>query len=443
MNVSMQLWQPTNGELVPSDANTPKVITRYAARLSKKSQRQIVSAFDAENYEMALNFLWLRTIASLKQELATVGLKLLGEMLDRTEVSEQDDVQDLLTARDAIRLAEELGVINGTEALRLRQTHEMIMHFNQLEMEENGGEEKIDQLEAISSLKACVKSVLAKPKIEVAEKFVEFRNALESESFSSDKNKINNLISSPYFFWKLTINILLNLAKNSAGAQLEHSLANANVILPKLWPKLRDPEKWQIGRTYAEVYLDGKTISAGGLKRALMEVQGFDFVPESLRSDTFAKAAEAILRAHDGMNNFYNEASPTRSFGQLGTSIPIPALPVCITALLSVVLGNEYGNSWEASPIASRILKKIGEHRWQYYLGQVLPSDTRILGKLTSRSDRSRRRWVEVVQQNGLADIKLKERIISGLVKSAMEGRNSDVRNQAVKLLSRHYGKEI
>ncbi len=442
MNVPMQLWRPAHNELVPSDANTPKVITRYAARLSRKSQRRIVSAFDAERYEMALNFLWLRTVASLKQELATVGLQLLGEMLDRREVSEQDDVEDLLTARDTIRLAEELGVINGTEAMRLRHTHEMIAHFNQLEMEENDGEEEVDGLKAIGALKVCVKSVLAKPKIEVAEKFVEFRNALESESFSSDKNKIDSLIASSYFFWKLTIKILMNSAKNSAGARLERSLANANLILPILWPKLKDPEKWQVGRTYAEVYLDGKTISAGGLKRALMKAQGFDFVPENLRSDTFAKAADAILRAHDGMNNFYNETSPTRSFGRLGTSIPIPALPVCITALLSVVLGNEYGIAWEASPIASRILEKIGEHRWQYYLDQVLPADTRVLGKLTSRSDQSRSRWTEVVQRNELADIKLKERIISRLVKSAMEGRNSDVKNQTAKLLARHYGED-
>ena len=126
MNVSIQLWQPADRELVPSGVNTPDVITEYAARLSRKSKRQIVSAFDSQNYEMALNFLWLHTVASLKKELATVGLQLLGEMLGKTEVSEQDDVEDLLTTRDTIRLAEELGVVNRTEALRLRHTHEMI-----------------------------------------------------------------------------------------------------------------------------------------------------------------------------------------------------------------------------------------------------------------------------------------------------------------------------
>ena len=439
MNVSMQLWQPADRELVPSGVNTPDVITEYAARLSRKSKRQIVSAFDAQNYEMALNFLWLHTVASLKKELGTVGLQLLGEMLGKTEVSEQDDVEDLLTTRDTIRLAEELGVVNRTEALRLRHTHEMITHFNQLELEEDSSEE-IDQLEAINSLEVCVKSVLAKPKIEVAEKFVEFRNALESESFASDEDRINNLISSPYFFWKLTINILMNATKNSSGAQLEHTLANVNVILPLLWPKLRKPEKWQIGRAYAEVYLDGKTISASGLKRALMKVQGFDFVPENLRSNAFVKAAEAVLRAHDGMNNFYNEPSPTRSLSHLGTSIPIPALPACMTALLSVALGNEYGFSWEASPIALKILKKISERRWQYYLDQILPADWRILGKLAAQNDQSRNRWTEVVQQNELVNIKLEECMISKLVKSAMAKKDSDVRKQAVQLLSRYYG---
>ena len=368
MNTAMTLWRPDGRNLVPRHARTPKTIARHAAQLSKRERRQIVAAFDAEHYEMGLNFLWLRTITALKRELATVGLGLLGEMLGRVGVSEDDDVEDLLTARDAIRLAEELGVVTSTEALRLRHTHEIVTHFNQLAIEDGDGEEMEDS-EAITSLKACVNAVLAKPKVEVARKFVEFREALESESFASDEDRIDQLLSSPYFFLKLTIGILMNSAKNSTGAKLEHCLANTNVVIPRLWSKLQEAEKWQVGRTYAEVYSEGKKTSASGLKQALMKVQGFDFVPENLRSDTFVKAAEAILRAHDGMNNFHNEPSPTRNLAQLGTSIPIPALPVCMSALLSVVLGNEYGVSWAALPIASNILLGLGRGQMEILPG--------------------------------------------------------------------------
>ena len=438
MNNTITLWQPDSRGLLPSTARTPKAITKYAKQLSDRDKHQIVSAFKAEHYEMSLNFLWLRTITALKRELATVGLGLLGEMLGRVGVNEDDDVEDLLTIRDTIRLAGELGIVTVTEALRLRHTHEIITHFNQLAVDE-GDSEEIDRSEAIASLRVCVKAVLAKPRVEVAKKFVEFREALESESFVSDEDKIITLTSSPYFFWKLTVDILMNSARNSTGAKLEHCLANINVLIPKLWTNLRETEKWHIGRTYAALYSEGKKTSMSGLKQALMKVQGFDFVPENLRSDTFVKAAEAILRAHDGMNNYYNEPSPTRSLAQLGTSIPIPALHVCMTALLSVVLGNQYGVSWSAESIAINVLDKIGRDRWRYYLDQVLPSDSRILGKLAH--DRSYKEWVKVVERYNLSDLQLKEREVSKLIYMTVSKKDADAQKSARKLISHYYGK--
>lgn len=440
MNNPMTLWQPDRRELFPKGAKKPKAIAKYAAQLSERDQRQIVSAFKAEHYEMGLNFLWLRTITALKRELATVGLGLLGEMLGRVDVNEEDDVEDLLSSRETIRLAEELGAVTRTEAMRLRQTHELVTHFNQLAVDEEDIEE-IDESEALASLKACVSAVLAKPRVEVATKFVEFRESLETESFVSDKEKLTLLMSSPYFFWKLTIDILMNSAKNSSGVKLEHCLANINFILPNLWPNLKEVERWRVGRTYAEVYSEGNTTSTSGLKQALMKVQGFDFVPESLRSDTFIKTAEAILRAHDGMNNFYYEGAPTRSFAKLGTSIPVPALPACLTALLTVYLGNQYGYSFDAAPVTEKILSTLSEDRWRYYLNQVLPSDTRILDKLAFHI-RPRSRWIQLVDCYSLSDLQVKDRWVSKLVNASEKQDDKNVGRAAMKLLSQYYGKK-
>ena len=438
MKTEMTLWRPEGSDLVPASARTPKAIAEHAAQLSKKDRKQIVAAFEDEHYEMGLNFLWLRTITALKAELATVGLELLGEMLGKVGIDEDNSVEDLLTARDTVRLAEELGVITKTEAMRLRHTHEIVSHFNRLAIGDSDGEE-MDEFEAVASFKACVAAVLVKPKVEVAKKFVEFREALESESLAFNEERVEQLLSSPYFFLKLTIGILMNSAKNSTGAKLEHCLANTNVLVPKLWPRLQEAEKWQVGRTYAEVYSEGRRTSASGLKQALMKVRGFDFVPENLRSDTFVKAAEAVLRAHDEMNNFYNERSPTRSLAQLGTSIPIPALPACMRALLSVFLGNEYGFSWTASPIAARILRELSRDRWRYYLNEVLPTDPDILYKLASE-DRPRDRWMQAVEEYDLNDLDINDQV-SALVQAAPAGKVADVRKTAEKLLRQYYGK--
>jgi hypothetical protein len=410
----------------------------YAAQLTPRDQRQIVSAFDAGHFEMGVNYLWGKALNALKKELATVGVGLLGEMLGRADVAEDDEVDDVLTARDAIRLAEELGIVSSTDAMRLRHTHELVTHFSQLEYNAATLEE-IDEAEAISSLKACIKSVLGRPKVEVAKKFVDFRVALEGEAITNDSQYVELLKGSPYFFKKLTVSVLMNSAKKSVGAGLEHTLANTNVLIPTIWSELRDTERWQIGHAYAEAFADGKSTVVAGLKSALLKVRGFDYVPENLRSDTFVKAAEAILRAHDGMNNFYNEAAPVSNLAKLGTTIPTPALPACITALLSVSMGNYYGVAWSAEPEAVRLLSKITLDRWGFYLNNALPGDARVLGKLAD--DKPRTNWIRLASKFKFGDVQLKHKTVSHLIKATVDGDGDKVRRFSVKLLEEYYGR--
>jgi hypothetical protein len=432
------LWQPENGELLPATAKTPAEISEYAAQLSPRDKKQIVAAFDSGHFEMGVNYLWGRTLNALKKELSTVGVGLLGEMLGRPDVDEDDEVDDILTARDAIRLAEELGIVSATDAMRLRHTHELVTHFSQMDINESSLEE-IDESEALSSLKACIKSVLGRPKVEVAKKFVDFREALEGDAINEGDQRVEMLRGSPYFFKKLTVSVLMNAAKKNVGANLEHTLANINVLIPSIWPDLRDTEKWQVGHAYAEAFADGKTTAVGGLKSALLKVRGFDFVPENLRSDTFVKAAEAILRAHDGMNNFYNEAAPVINLSKLGTTIPTRALPACITALLSIVLGNFYGVAWGAEAEASKLLGRLSIDRWSFYLNNAFPSDTRILSKLSE--DKPRSNWMKLAARYKFAEIQIKNKTTGLLIKGTIEGDEGKVTRHARKLLEEYYGK--
>lgn len=435
---TLAIWQPTSTELIPASAKTPAEVANCAAQLGAKDKQQIVTAFQAGHYEIALNHLWGKTINALKKELSTVGVGLLAEMLGRTGVDEDDDVDDILTSKDAIRLAEELGIVNSTDALRLRHTYELITHFSQLELEQSDTED-IDSAEAMAALKACIRGVLGRPKIEVAKKFVEFRNALEGETLAESDPRVEMLKSSPYFFYKLTVSVLLNAARKNVGAPLEHTLANINVLIPTMWAVLRDAERWQVGHCYAEAYSDGKTTVVGGLKSALLKVRGFDYVPENLRSDTFVKAAEAILRAHEGLNNFYNEPAPVKHLHRLGTTIPTPAVPACMTALLSVALGNKYGVSWSAQSEANEILKRITPDRWQYYLNNVVPGDIRVLRKLLD--DNPRTQWITLLSNLAVVDIDIKAKEVSQLLAHTKAKDEKKIERAAQRLIDEYYGK--
>jgi hypothetical protein len=65
-----------------------------------------------------------------------------------------------------------------------------------------------------------------------------------------------------------------------------------------------------------EMLGSGRLVAAAGLRRALMRVNGFDFVPETLRSETFRAAARAVLGAHLAWDNFYNEPKPMEALAR-------------------------------------------------------------------------------------------------------------------------------
>jgi hypothetical protein len=376
-------------------------------------------------------------MASLKRELGSLGITFLAELLRRSDIDEDDNVLDAITEREAIKLAEELGIVSRTEAIRLRHSQELVSHFAQRDPVE--GEDAMEVTEAVNVLLCCVKSVLAKPSIQVAKRFADFRRELESETFQNDDPRCDTLVGYPYFFRRLAIAVLLSGIRSHTGARLEHCLANLNLLLPLLWPTTREPERWQVGTTYAQVYTDGLQTQMSGLKQALLKVRGFDYVPENLRSQTFLKAADAIIRAHEGMNNFYNEEAPTMNLEKLGTVIPAPALGPCITALLCVRLGNSYGTAWAAWPIADKLLKKQASDRWTYYLEKILPGETRILEKLLDMKPQSQ--WVTLAKDVFSDDMTVSDKTVTDLVAASLAKDTKRMSGAVQKLIAAYYGK--
>ena len=431
------LWEEQPASLVPANLSQPIEITEFAKQLSTREKTQIVTAYKNGSYEMATSFVWGRAMASLKRELGALGVTFLAELLGRTDIDEDANILDAITEKEAIKLAEELGIISQTEGIRLRHSQELVAHFSQRDPRE--GEDPMEAMEAGNILLNCVRSVLAKPSIQVAKRFADFRKDLEAETFSADDPRCDTLAGSPYFFRRLAIAVLLAGIRDHTGAKLEHCLSNLNLLLPLLWAKLRESERWQVGTTYAQVYADGLQTQTTGLKHALLKVRGFDYVPENLRSQTFLKAADAIIRAHEGMNNFYNEEAPTVGLEKLGTVIPAPAIGACITALLCVRLGNSYGTCWAAVPTAEGILKKQASDRWAYYIDKILPGETRILEKLLDSKPSAN--WLKFASDVLTDDMAIKDKVARDLVDATLAKDPKRLESATRRLLAAYYGK--
>jgi hypothetical protein len=232
--------------------------------------------------------------------------------------------------------------------------------------------------------------------------------------------------------------MLLSSIKNAKGAKFEHVSRNALLLFESLWSRLKDPERWQLGQSYASEFNEGNKDSVKALHAILVRVRGFDYVPENLRSATFIRVAASVVAAHQGMNNFYNEPAPMRELASLGSSIPSPALAQCITAALCVKIGNRYGQSHAALPYADSVLSSISKERWVFYLNGRLAQDLVILQELQSQSPISN--WIAVIKQLGLTAENLVDPLVRALIVASNAGNVAQVRSIATRLLSAALG---
>ena len=397
---------------IPLEA-TPTEIAKCARQLSPRDVRSIQVAFESQSYEMASVFIWTRAASSLKRQIAGLGMGFVGEMLRRPDVDESSDPATAIGDYEAISLAEDLGMVNRTQAIRLNHALSLVNHFSDPEA---AADEEMNPEEAVSILRSCVTSVLGSEHIKPPIQFAELRVALEEVSLQLSSPQVQSVLASPYFFQRTTLSVLLSLLKTGASAQLEHAIGNTNVLIPAMWGNLRKPERWQVGQAYAELASAGNRPAAAGLKKALTSVRGFDFVPESLRSNTFSQTAHKVLEAHFAINNFYNETAPLRELASLGSTIPRPAFPACMTAVLAVYIGNMYGHTFKAGPVAMEILSQLRTEQWEYYLNECLPSDKVVLQKLADSKPRSR--WIELRTIANLASMNVLDpdvnKIVSG-----------------------------
>lgn len=432
MNNSVIVWKEPTGSVVPRAAETAVAITSVAKNLSSRDQKQIVTAFQSEAFEMMAGFVLNKALSQLKRALASLGMAFVGEMLGRADLDEDSVPTVSISNYEAITLARELGLINSTDATRLTHHLELLAHFDSLNIEDSEVEEMTKE-EALSFLRTCVNSVLGREGNIAPAEFMAFRAELEGRTFKITDVEAETLQAAPYFFKKTTLSILLSGIKTKSGAQYEHTLGNIVVLVPFLWSALRDAERWAIGQSYAEEVNAGHAPAVSALKKALTSVQGFDYVPESLRSKTFAAAASNVISTHTEMNNFYNEPAAISALAKLGTTIPWPAFPISMSAILAVRLGNNYGVSNGAQSDAIGLLERLTVNQWEYYLNECLPGDELILQKLAWYG-KPQSNWSDLVDKFKLDDKDIKYKRVSKLL-DASRSRDGGAIKAAAEIL--------
>ena len=368
---------PTFPAIVLDDSDPGRSLAQVQG-LNRKDVQAIGTALTAGLTKMAVEYVWSRSIARLTQQLSSFGAKFIGEMLDRPDIPASGPIDQFINNHDVIFLATELGLLDRTGAMRLKQSLELISHFSSIDTDDEASKS-----EYTSIIENCLRYCLNSTKTaDGLLDFKSFRDQLGRQSFADESPEMQCIKESPYFYKRTTIRTLLSLLKSSEGASRQHVIYNLSIVLPMVWNDIAEDDRYSVGRSYAEAVNSSDTDAVKALKRPLSAVKGFDYVPENVRSNTFRAVAKSVKEAHSGFNNFHNEPAPTVELAKLGTVIPKPALSEVMSAYLVVAIGNRYGVSRIAEPVALGELKKIPIENWQYYIFTVLPKDRDVLWEL-------------------------------------------------------------
>ena len=351
--------------------------------LTERQMEQVADAYKAGAYDMAAEYVWKKTITRLKEAILSLGMDFISEILQE-DSNTNIDVFSALNDYKSINLAEHLGMINHAGAIELRQCFELLQYYFSSEAEKEC--EYLDNLKVLNIIKVCVVHILSKPNIDVSIEFGNLRKHLLTQDIKEGDIQINQLKGASLFFIRTVCTVLMSALRNSQHINFEHAVNNFKVVLPLLWDKLPDEDRQKIGFLYRDVVADGNNKAAMSIKYALSKKGGFDYVPENLRSQSFITAAKALIDVHYEFDNFYKEPRYVKELASLGTFIPDPAINQCMKAYILVCIGNYYGTSRLAVPIALKELEAITEEKWRAFFDKFLPYDSELISALASIS---------------------------------------------------------
>lgn len=414
----LKLYEENAGLAIPQNVDTIDGMLRYNVSLTRDEVEQIIGSYNNGYYMMTATFIWNKTIVKLRNNLLDFGENFICEMLDRQNTVSVNSISQ----NEIITLSSDLGFISKIAKIEFLHYCELIQHY----MSE-GCSDIFHKTTLNDLLRTCIENVLGQETIEFIN-FSDYRKKLKTEYIKKGDSLYTQIVNSQYIYKKTTYKTLLNLSSmvNESVSERDIALNNLMQILEGIWDSITSEDKWKIGRTYANSILSGDKKMVDALKIVLLKVKGFDFVPESLRSESYISAANNLIDAHNGINNFYNEPEKAKVLLQMGNSIPSPAFGICIVAILACKLGNSFGVSWDAQDYLDAMLNNVSDLRWEYFLNKILPNSTTILFKLSNSIDIVKR-WVEIARKYNFFEIdKINDLEVKDLLKYT---KNDDVIN--------------
>ena len=383
-------------------------------QLSEREQNAIVLNFKSGMHQMAAELTWIRTMSVLRKRLSFLGEEFIGDMLGYDKPVYSDN----LTEIEAISLNYDVGFLRRDAKMELMHNSEQIKEYvsRQYQLIDDISMSKTNAMALIHN---CIEFVLSDVRELSGLEFISTRERLKSELLSKDSDIIVEIQNGEYFGKRTILRSLINMARTENEKEKPFVYHNMNIIIPIIWKDLSESDKYSFGTTYAEISSSEKKDYVNVIKKILYNVQGYDYVPENLKSNSFIATAKNLINIHNGYNNFYNEPLAAKLLSSMGTIIPDPAIYECINAVLICITGNKYGVSDGAQIYLKKILDNMTALKWLLYF-KDLPKNSDMMYQLGYVDDNVVSRWCDVVTNYQLNKLVINDSWTNQLVMASL-----------------------
>lgn len=330
-----------------------------ATYISKFVAACAVGLFDA-----ALNFLWNETIRNLREKVARFDLEYFYDSIitDSDRRSKFKDASDLENLDDwvLIRGCLTTGIITDIGYKHLDYIRDMRNYASAAHPNQN----QLTGLQVVSWLQTCIREVLAKepegPVIEVRR----LLRSLRQETLSEDS--VGPIATAVEL---LPDDLSRSLLRAIFGMYTDPDLGadtrnNIRLVAKVVWDACSGEARHEAGLKFASLTANAEVTRAELAREFLQRVDGLSYLPPDALGLEMTTALDALLAAHNGWDNFYNEpphARMLRSLVPASGDVPDSVVRKYVKVLTMCRIGNGHGVSWAAASVYDNLIAGWGD----------------------------------------------------------------------------------
>ncbi|WP_321418437.1 hypothetical protein [uncultured Methanomethylovorans sp.] len=403
-------------------ANMPFIIESLDPSIMEEAYyiSKFIASCGVGLFDAALNYLWNETIVNLRQKIVLFDLDYFFNVLNKETYNSEEDLQKI-EDWELIKGCLKVGILSDIGFKHLDYIRDMrnfasAAHPNNTEL---------TGLMLANWLQTCINEVLSKEPSSSALQIKKLLPSVRQETLTESDSRpiISNIERLPQDLANSLLLALFGMYTNEDILPVVRN--NIQYLAKATWLKSDTKTKKAIGLRYSNFSANAQVVRKKFARDFLILVEGLAYLTEDQRSIELRECLEALINAHYGHNNFYNEEPHAKiiyNYIRDNYNIPENVRPLYVSSILTCKLGNSYGPSYSAEPYYDQMIDRFDETEIRELLRLLKDKEFTVIFQDNSRAFR----FKNVVSK--LAD-NLSNAILKQALEKLKESSNTELQN--------------